>query len=248
MFRLYRSACLLTISLYLAFGFCLEYFLINPALATSPIGQKISDKATDPPVQQPVFAASPPMVKGDYGRLPEHFIINRGQPDERIQIFMNGEGQKTLASKDKLLQDKVPQKQNLLLRPFMKGNENVKSKKSENGEATEANPEESNVVKGFVATVTGPGEVSFLWKVSCEPAVAYLEATLDGKQISKISGEIDWSLRKLTVPEGTHTLCWLYCKNGEAKYGADCGWLDQVEFIRTKVPDTLVSTSSSERP
>jgi hypothetical protein len=126
-------------------------------------------------------------------------------------------------------------KQNILLRPFIQG-EDGKSEAGY-GEIPDANLYETNVVAGFVATVTGPGELSFSWKVSCEPSVAHLELRLDGEQVSEISGEIDWHQKAIAIPEGSQTLGWLYCKDVDISSGADCGWLDQVEFTATHALD-----------
>ncbi len=231
-----RPSCLILVFLGMSFCFSLSYALFNPALATGPMGPNASDKATDLTAQQSNTAASPLRVKGDYGRLPERFIVNRGQADERVQIYMKGERQ-TICINDKRLLDKDRPKQNLRLRPLVKGEYGKNETKNE--QATGANPDGANVAEGYVATVTGPGELSFFWKVSCEPRVAYLEATLDGEQVSKISGEIDWSLQNLTIPAGTHTIGWLYRKNGDSNFGADRGWLHEVEFTATKAPDNL---------
>jgi hypothetical protein len=229
---------LILVFLGIGFGLCLDFFLLNPALATGPMSPNTSDKITDQKTQQPDITALALQEQGDYGRLPERFIVNRGQPDERIQIYMEGE-RPTVSSNNakRVLHDNNPQKQTLRLRPFVKG-ENVKSD-TVNEAAAEATSDDADVVGGFVATVTGPGELSFIWKVSCEPFAAYLEATLDGKQISKISGEIDWSLKKLTIPAGSHTLSRLYCKRDDSKFGADCGWLHQVEFTTSETPENL---------
>jgi hypothetical protein len=85
-----------------------------------------------------------------------------------------------------------------------------------------------------LATVTGPGELSFSWKISCDPLGAFLEVTMDGEQVSKISGEIDWHQKTLILSAGSHTLSWVYRKNWNSNLGADRGWLDQVEFTPTK--------------
>lgn len=235
MLRLSRFVLFVLISLSLTFSFCL-FSLSNPILANDTMDPKTSVKATDLTAQQPAVATPP----RDYGRLPERFIVNRGQADERIQIYIEGDSKticpaniKMLQHEGPKLQDETPLKQNVPLRPFVKGDDGKTA--IVNAEANETNPDE--IIAGYLATVTGPGELSFYWKVSCEPSGAYLEATLDGEQHSKISGDVDWHLKTITIPAGIHTLTWLYRKNNDCITGADCGWLNQVELTGTKAPN-----------
>src|SRR6185295_1349795 len=44
-------------------------------------------------------------------------------------------------------------------------------------------------------TVTGPGTISFWWKVSSELTNDYLKFFISGYQQLKISGEVDWQLQ-----------------------------------------------------
>ena len=84
----------------------------------------------------------------------------------------------------------------------------------------------------LITRVTGPGTLTFWWKVSCEAggndALRFL---LDGAQKYSISGEKDWA--KVTVDvtgAGTHVLKWNYTKNGSVSKGQDFGWLDQIQW------------------
>jgi hypothetical protein len=78
-------------------------------------------------------------------------------------------------------------------------------------------------------TVTGPGRLSFWWKVSSEANYDWLEFEMLG-QTNRISGEMDWQQQIANVPAGTQTLTWRYHKDGETSDGLDAGWLDQVAF------------------
>ncbi|HWH72409.1 MAG TPA: DUF4082 domain-containing protein, partial [Candidatus Sulfotelmatobacter sp.] len=82
-------------------------------------------------------------------------------------------------------------------------------------------------------TITGPGTVSFWWKVSSESYYDYLTFTLDGVNQSSISGEQSWALRTYTLGSGPHTLRWTYSKNSSVSSGQDKAWLDQVTFVPT---------------
>ncbi|MEY2408983.1 MAG: hypothetical protein QOF48_1653, partial [Verrucomicrobiota bacterium] len=80
------------------------------------------------------------------------------------------------------------------------------------------------------ATVTGPGVLSFWWKVSSEPANDRLRFYLNGTKQVEISGEVDWQQLSYTLGTGTQTLEWRYTKNSSLSVGQDRGWLDEVRF------------------
>jgi exo-beta-1,3-glucanase (GH17 family) len=85
-------------------------------------------------------------------------------------------------------------------------------------------------------TVTGPGTLSFWWKVSSEPDNDYLDLFVDSENPAWISGEIDWVQQTVAIPAGIHTITWQYDKNGDSAMGSDCGWVDMVVFTQTRVP------------
>jgi formylglycine-generating enzyme required for sulfatase activity len=81
----------------------------------------------------------------------------------------------------------------------------------------------------FETTVTGPGIVSFWWKVSSQTDYDFLEFYIDGVlQSGRISGNVDWEQKSYSLPSGSHTLRWRYTKNDWGASGADLGWVDQV--------------------
>lgn len=84
--------------------------------------------------------------------------------------------------------------------------------------------------------VSGPGRVSFYWKVSSEPEWDYLDFRVqDAMQetvgIRQISGSLDWERVTSYIPADVHTLTWVYSKNHWASERADCAWIDQVEWV-----------------
>jgi len=98
-----------------------------------------------------------------------------------------------------------------------------------------------------------PLQVSFYWSVSSQFEVIdgqVFEDVLDFsiregdsgafEQIFKISGEVDWVLRRHTITEpGTYTLRWAYTENGDgSRSGADTGWVDA---FSSEAPDFTVS-------
>jgi internalin A len=78
-------------------------------------------------------------------------------------------------------------------------------------------------------TVTGPGKLSFWWKVSSEADADWIEFQMNG-QTNRLTGEVDWQQQIANVPPGVQTLTWVYQKNDETSGGLDSAWLDQVSF------------------
>ena len=79
-------------------------------------------------------------------------------------------------------------------------------------------------------TVTGPGTLSFQWKVSSEPRYDYLSFYLDGVLRFRISGAVNWQSQSVTVGSGAHQLRWEYRKDGSVSVGEDAGWVDAVTY------------------
>jgi hypothetical protein len=92
-------------------------------------------------------------------------------------------------------------------------------------------------------TVTGPGPLSFWWKVSSEADHDYLRFMLDAVDQIRISGEQDWQLVEFDVPAGTHELQWRYSKNSSLFDGQDRGWVDYVWFNQTPPPIVIVTAT-----
>jgi hypothetical protein len=82
----------------------------------------------------------------------------------------------------------------------------------------------------FQTSVSGPGTLSFYWKVSSESNYDYLRVYLDGSEKDMISGEVDWQLKTITIPSGSHTVKWVYSKDVSINVGLDRAWVDQVVF------------------
>ena len=87
-------------------------------------------------------------------------------------------------------------------------------------------------------TVTGPGILTFYWKVSSEAIFDYLRFYIDGvEQSGSISGDVDWQQKTYSIASGSHTLKWAYTKDFCASSGSDAGWLDKVALLFS---DTLI--------
>jgi hypothetical protein len=90
-------------------------------------------------------------------------------------------------------------------------------------------------------TVTGPGTLSFYWKVSSEAGYDYLEFYIDGALQSEISGEVNWQQKSFSLASGSHTLVWSYSKDRSVSTGSDAGWLDRVQFTSTPTSTITVT-------
>jgi hypothetical protein len=77
-------------------------------------------------------------------------------------------------------------------------------------------------------TVTGPGTVSFWWKVSSELGFDQLRFSIGAAPQAAISGETEWQALSFPLTDGPQTLRWTYAKDGSARDGEDAGCLDQV--------------------
>lgn len=87
-------------------------------------------------------------------------------------------------------------------------------------------------------SVTGPGTLTFYWRVSSESTHDFLGFYIDGVEQTSISGFVDWQQKAYSITSDTHTLEWRYTKDGSGTSISDCGWLDKVEFTSTATPTT----------
>ena len=78
--------------------------------------------------------------------------------------------------------------------------------------------------------ITGPGTLSFYWKVSSEQDYDFFSVYLDGVSKYYWSGSTLWYKSELTIPTGTHTVKWEYVKDAYISSGQDAGWVDNVVF------------------
>jgi hypothetical protein len=79
-------------------------------------------------------------------------------------------------------------------------------------------------------TMTGPGILSFFWRVSSEKNFDFLECYIDGALRYKMSGSIDWVKQSIQLGAGSHSIKWQYAKDPTVDGGQDCGWVDNVSF------------------
>ena len=79
--------------------------------------------------------------------------------------------------------------------------------------------------------VTGPGKLSFDWKVSCENRnYAYLEVVIDGVRQKRITGVKDWESLLYEIAAGEHEVKWNYVKDGASAVGEDAGFVRNISW------------------
>jgi hypothetical protein len=89
----------------------------------------------------------------------------------------------------------------------------------------------NNGRSSLIADVTGPGTLSFWWRVSSETNYDFMKFYIGTNEQARISGEVDWQQRSYACPPGQHTLWWDFCKDPNVGRGMDAGWVAQVSFV-----------------
>ncbi len=97
---------------------------------------------------------------------------------------------------------------------------------------------------GMETTLTGPGVLSFWWKVSSEGNYDWLTFYIDGVaqtgSLDRISGNVDWVQKTATIPAGNHIVKWTYSTDYDIASGSDAAWVDQVVYTLTTTPEIAV--------
>ncbi|GDY23353.1 hypothetical protein LBMAG56_47000 [Verrucomicrobiota bacterium] len=104
-----------------------------------------------------------------------------------------------------------------------------------------------NQTNWMETTVTGPGTLSFWWKVSSESGHDFLGFSSNGvEQSGKISGEVDWTQKSYELTaSGPVIVRWSYSKDGGNSSGADAGWVDQVAFVPAPPASAPLATTGA---
>jgi hypothetical protein len=98
-------------------------------------------------------------------------------------------------------------------------------------DAVASGPMEDSQEATFQTTVTGPGTLSFFWRVDSEESADFLSVKVTStEETYQISGNTAWAPQSVIIPAGAHTVIWKYAKNGSDAQGLDRGWVDQVRF------------------
>ena len=97
-------------------------------------------------------------------------------------------------------------------------------------DAAQSGPIGDNAETWLQADISSSGTLSFRWRVSCEYRYDMLTFYVDSTVYRSVSGETDWQDVSVFVPPGTHTFRWVYRKGKSGAAGADCGWVDEVNW------------------
>jgi hypothetical protein len=92
-------------------------------------------------------------------------------------------------------------------------------------------------------SVTGPGTLTFWWKVSSQGGSDRLRFYINGLQQNSITGEVDWRQMTYNLAAGSNVLRWRYTKDLSGSGGQDRGWVDQVVWAPTTTCSFALSTS-----
>jgi len=80
-------------------------------------------------------------------------------------------------------------------------------------------------------TVTGPGTLTFDYKLSCDAGDEYA-FSIDGQYRSGRAGSQDWTESGpwTITGAGTHTIRWKFIKDSSGSSGSDCLWIDRIRW------------------
>ena len=91
-------------------------------------------------------------------------------------------------------------------------------------------PNESTTM--YMKDFSGPGKVSFWWN-DCSGSKDSLDFCIDGKIVARAGVKNSWRQVAADIPEGPHTLSWVYSKGDEGSAHADCAYVDEFSFTPT---------------
>lgn len=99
------------------------------------------------------------------------------------------------------------------------------------------------------ARITGPGPLSFNWKVWSEANHDWLEFYIDGVLKDRIGGYTAWTQKSYNITSGSHYITWKYVKDASGTNGYDCGWVDNVQYsyipFNVAIDDTVTTWTHS---
>jgi hypothetical protein len=88
------------------------------------------------------------------------------------------------------------------------------------------------------------GDITFYRKVSSEGACDYLKFSIDGVEMAKWSGTVDWDVATFPVEAGSRTFEWTYSKDDSISRGYDTAWIDEIVFPLDKEEPCDVDNNS----
>jgi hypothetical protein len=99
------------------------------------------------------------------------------------------------------------------------------------GDAAQSGAITRNQDSWIQTTVSGPGTLSFSWRVESEQGFDCLGFYIDDDLQDFISGDRNWHQMNYSIASGSHKLKWMYAKDNAISSSQDCGWLDAARRI-----------------
>lgn len=97
------------------------------------------------------------------------------------------------------------------------------------GDAAQSGSVDDGQSSWIETMVTGPGVLSFYWKVSSSDAWGDLKFSIDGVEKAKCLAYQTWELKTYAISSGSHTPRWDYAPF--TQWGSEAGFLDKVALI-----------------
>jgi hypothetical protein len=104
-------------------------------------------------------------------------------------------------------------------------------------DAAQSGPLSNSQTNWIGTSVSGPGTISFWWKVSSEASWDLLTFSIGGVEQASVSGDGAWEFRVFRVAAGSQALRWQYEKDPAWAGNLDAAWLDQVAYV----PDSALT-------
>lgn len=80
---------------------------------------------------------------------------------------------------------------------------------------------------------SNPDTIRFHYRTSSEQTYDFLSFRLNGSEILKKSGEVQWTKASFPVPKGLNVMEWSYTKDNSVSQGSDCAWIDMIDFSQS---------------
>jgi hypothetical protein len=85
---------------------------------------------------------------------------------------------------------------------------------------------------GLSTTLTGPGTLTFWWKVSSLQDSDFLKFFVNGAAQTAISGEVDWQQQTYYLGSGPQNVSWVYAVDPQSQGGGlNASWVDEVAYV-----------------
>ena len=79
-------------------------------------------------------------------------------------------------------------------------------------------------------TVTGPGTLTFWWKISCSPYDYGLTCKVGEVAVASTNGAVDWEQKTIYVGNGSQVVQWVYSAINFVG-SSNAAWMDQVVYV-----------------